>query len=254
MQHRSILGWALAGGWLLALPAWAVEYRLQVAHLNALTFASYLEEATPWWRQNEAMARLEARLDAMEFPTGAVLPGREVRLLEDPGYGVKVPARLAVLPATKRQAWTTLVWEGNPGDTVGFMVKSEMRAWQEVWAVATNAGGVLRRLSIGGPALFGRQWRQVPEVSYDVVANAVDQGTFPGWVARSATAINGISVVVGRGRNRFYDPDRVYLLTQLPPEPRTFKLVIGWRDHDDRGAGNGTGLGGPGGGGPGGAR
>jgi hypothetical protein len=44
---------------------------------------------------------------------------------------------------------------------------------------------------------------------------------------------------VRRGRSRFYDPDRVYLLLKLPLEPRTFKLVIGWRDHDDRGT-NGT--------------
>jgi hypothetical protein len=244
VKHGSLVGWTLAAVWLLALPAWAVEYRLQVAHLDFLTFASYMEQATPWWRQNEPMARLEARLDTMEFPRGAGLPGREVQVLADPDYGVTVPARLALLPVAKRQAWTTLVWEGTPGDTVGFMVKSEMRAWQEVWAVAANAEGPLRRLSMGGPALFGRQWREVPEVSYDFLANAVDQGAFPRWVAHRATAINGVSVVVGRGRSRFYDPDRVYLLLKLPPEPRTFKLVIGWRDHDNRGDGNG-GPGGP---------
>jgi hypothetical protein len=67
-------------------------------------------------------------LDAMEFPPAAVIPGREVRLLEDPAYGGNPPARLRVLPATRNQAWTTLVWEANPGDTVAFLVKSEMRA------------------------------------------------------------------------------------------------------------------------------
>lgn len=82
---------------------------------------------------------------------------------------------------------------------------------------------------------------KVPEVSYDFLANAVDQGTFPHGVARRATAINGVSVVVGRGRSFFCNPDRLHMLIKLPPEPRTFKLVIGWRDHDNRGNGNGGG-------------
>jgi hypothetical protein len=118
------------------------------------------------------------------------------------------------------------------------VVKSEMVAWQEVRAVAANPEGALRRLSIGGPALFGRQWQQVPEVSYDYIANAVDRGTFTRWLAEKAKAINGMSVVVGQGRNAFYNPDRVYMVIKLPPEPRTFKLVIGWKDRDDRGTGD----------------
>jgi hypothetical protein len=35
----------------MALPAWAVEYRLQVTNGDVLTFASYMGKATPWWRQ-----------------------------------------------------------------------------------------------------------------------------------------------------------------------------------------------------------
>ncbi len=93
---------------------------------------------------------------------------------------------------------------------MAFVVKSAMQAWQEVRAVAANAEGALRRLSIGGPALFGHQWQQAPEVPYDFIANAVDRGTFTGWLERNAKAINGVSVVVGRGRSAFYNPDRVY--------------------------------------------
>jgi hypothetical protein len=70
--------------WLMALPAWAVEYRFQVTNLDSLNFSSYLEHATSSWRQNEPVGRLEARLDHMEFPPAAVIPGREVQLLEDP--------------------------------------------------------------------------------------------------------------------------------------------------------------------------
>jgi hypothetical protein len=225
----------LAALGLAVQPVRAAEYRLQVTNLDYLTFSNYLETSAPPWRGEEYMGGLEARLDRQEFPTAAVIPGREVQLLEEPGYGGKPPARLAVLPATRQQAWTTLVWEGNPEDAVAFVVKTEMVAWQEVRAVATNAEGVLRRLSIGGPALFGRRWQQVPEVSYDYIAHAVDRKTFPRWVAQHAKAINGMAVVVARGRHAFYHPDRVYAMITLPPEPRTFKLVIGWRDRDDRG-------------------
>ena len=233
----------LSGLWVLAVlilgvqPVRAVEYRLQVTNLDYLTFSAHLENSTPWWRAEESMGRLEARLDKMEFPPGAVIPGREVHLLQDPGYGGK--RVLAVqLPTPKGQAWTTLIWEGNPGDTVAFVVKTEMRAWQEARAVATNAEGTLRRLSIGGPALFGRQWQQVPEVSYDYIAHAVDRGSFTGWLARHAKAINGVSVVVGRGRDKVNYPDRVYMTIKLPPQPRTFKLVIGWEHHEENGNGD----------------
>src|SRR5215831_18056784 len=138
MIQRLIVAWLLASVCLLALPAWAVEYRLQVTNLDYRTFSKYLENSSPFWRGEEHMGRLEARLDTQEFPTSAVLPGREVQLLEDPHYGGKAPARVSLLPATRDQSWTTFVWDGNPGDTTAFMVKTDMVAWQEVWSVAAS--------------------------------------------------------------------------------------------------------------------
>jgi hypothetical protein len=233
--RQTLVGWIFALIWLMAPPAWAVEYRLQVTNIGFLNFSSYMGKATPWWAQNEPMGRLEARLDAQQFSPAAVLPGREVQLLEDPTYGGTVPARVSLLPATGRQAWTTYVFDGNPGDTVAFVVRSDMAAWQEVWFVAANPGGALRRLSMGGPGIFGRSSREVPEVSQDFLANAVDRGTFPQYVAQRAKAADGMSLLVGEGHDTFYDADRVYVLLTLPPEPHTFKVVVGWRDHDNRG-------------------
>ena len=233
--RRTVVGWIFAFIWLMALPAWAVEYRLQVTNVGFLNFSSYMGKATPWWAQNEPMGRLEARLDAQQFSPAAVLPGRQVQLLQDPAYGGTVPARVSLLPATGRQAWTTYVFDGNPGDTVVFVVRSEMAAWQEVWFVAANPGGTLRRLSMGGPGIFGHSSREVPEVSQDFLANAVDRGTFPQYVAQRAKAVDGLSLLVGEGHDTFYDPDRVYVLLTLPPDPHTFKVVVGWRDHDNRG-------------------
>jgi hypothetical protein len=214
----------------LALPAGAVEYRLQVTNVDALTFSSHMGEATPWWAQNAPMGRLEARLDAQQLSPAAVLPGREVHLLEDPAYGGTAPTRVSHLPATGKQAWTTYVFDGTPGDTVAFVVRSDMAAWQEIWDVAANPGGTLRRLSMAGPGLFGRFWQEVPEVSQDFLAHAAARGTFPQYVARRAKAVEGLSLVVGEGHDPVYDPDRLYVLLTLPPEPHTFTVVVGWRD------------------------
>jgi hypothetical protein len=185
------------------------------------------------------MSRLEARLDNGGFPPAAVLPGRQVQLLQDTGYGGQPLARLQVLPSTRESAWTTLQWEGNPGDSVAFVIKSEIRAWPEVVAVATNPEGVLRRLAIGSPGWFGRSRHEVREVAYDYIANAVAQGTFTPWLEQNAKAIDGMSVVVGRGRSVFTEPDRVYTVLKLPPEPRTFRVVIGWSDDRRRGGDGG---------------
>jgi hypothetical protein len=200
---RTLVGWIFALIWLMALPAWAVEYRLQVTNVAFLNFSSYMGKATPWWAQNEPMGRLEARLDAQQFSPAAVLPSREVQLLEDPAYGGSVPARVSLLPATRQQAWTTYVFDGKPGDTVAFVVRSDVAGWQEIWDVAANPGGTLRQLSMAGPGIFGHFWQEVPEVSQDFLANAVDRGTFPQYVAQRAKAVDGMSFVVGEGHTRF---------------------------------------------------
>jgi hypothetical protein len=220
---------------LLAMPAWAVEYRLQIVNLDFLTLSAYTDPSTPGQAGEGSLRRLEASLDRMEFPPGALIPGREVLLLDNPGYGGIVPSRLSILPATREQAWTTLVWDANPGDTIVFVVKSDMAAWQEVWNIGANPEGTLRRLSLGGPSLFGARSYEVPQVSYDFLANAVDRGTFTSWVAQHAKALNGMSLVIGQGRHRIYNPDRVYVSLRLAAEPRTYKVAIGWRDNNDRG-------------------
>jgi hypothetical protein len=210
----------------------SIQYHLLVTHIDFGTFANYLEKVPSGTSGDAVMPRLEGRLDRLEFPSAAVIPGREIQLLTDPGYGGSAPTRMAVVPLSQGKSWTTLVWEGNPGDTVAFVVKSELRAWPEVRAVAANPEGTLRRLSIGGPSIFGGGSRQVPEASYDFLANAVNRGTFRRWVNQHAKALNGMSIVVGRGHGGILSADRVYALVTLPPEPRTFKLVIGWDQPD----------------------
>jgi len=237
MIDRTTIGWVIALLWVLSLPSWAVEYRLQVTNLDRLNFFSYFDRTAGNPSGQETMQGLEVRLDNMEFSPSAVLPGRELRLLEDPAYGGQVPNRLSFLPATGQQSWTTVVWEANPGERVAFVVRSDMVAWQEVWDLATNGTGMLRRVTIGGPSLFGGQSREVPTVSQNFLANAADRGSFVTWMQQNAKSIGGMNLVVGRRNEVFTTTDRVYMLLTLPPEPHTFKVVVGWKDYDDRGTG-----------------
>jgi hypothetical protein len=234
MVYSALIACVIASLWLLTLPVWAVEYRLQVTNIDYRTFSSYLDRSGASPRGQETMQRLEARLDSMEFATAAVIPGRELRLLENPAYGGQVPSRVSFLPATGQQSWTTVVWDGTPGTRMAFVEQSYMAAWQEVWDIATNATGVLRRLTIGGPSLFGGQTRQVPAVSNNFLANAIDQGNFVAWLQERAKPVGGMYLAVGQRHDKFTSVDRVYMLIALPPEPHTFKVVIGWKDHDDR--------------------
>jgi hypothetical protein len=224
MKLRFISAAALPLICLLALPAWAAEYRLQVTDLAYQNYATYQEH----------LGNLEKRLDTRKFSTAALIPGREVQVLDNPGYGGTLPAKLAVLPATKDQAWTTVVWDGNPGDTVAFEVKSDMAAWQEVWWTAVDTGAGLKQLALGDQAAFDHQRPQVPEVANDFLANAVDRGTFLQWLAQHAQPIDGLSLAVGQSDNPETPPDSVYAVVKLPPAPRTYKLVIAWRDRGNR--------------------
>ena len=61
------------------------------------------------------MPRLEGRLDRLEFPSAAVIPGRDLQLLTDAGYGSSTPSRIAVVPMSTGKSWTTWCGKVNQG-------------------------------------------------------------------------------------------------------------------------------------------
>jgi hypothetical protein len=105
MNPRLIAGGVLASLWLLGLPTWAVEYRLQVVNLDALTVLACIDNSGPAPHGEARQSHLEARLDNGGFSAAAALPGRQVQLLHDPGYGGKLPAWLQVMPSARDSAW-----------------------------------------------------------------------------------------------------------------------------------------------------
>jgi hypothetical protein len=128
MTQRSVIGWIVAVVLMLTLPAWAVEYRLQVTNLDFLLVSAYTDPRRPGQPGEGSMVRLQRQLDTGEFPASVVIPGRDMLLLQDPAYGGMIPGRVAVLPTTREQASTTFVFDANPGDTVAFVVKTYMVA------------------------------------------------------------------------------------------------------------------------------
>ena len=155
MTQRSVLGWIVASVLMLSWSAWAVEYRLQIANLDFLTVSAYTDRFNRDNRVKAAWSGSKHGSTRWSSPASAVIPGRDMLLLQDPAYGGKIPDRVSVLPTTKEQAWTTFVWDANPGDTVGFVVKSDMPAWQEAWFMGANPEGTLRRLRLAIPRCSG---------------------------------------------------------------------------------------------------
>ena len=56
----------------------------------------------------------------------------------------------------------------------------------------------------------------------------------------NAATINGMTLAIGQGRDPIYTPDRVYVRLTMPAAPRVFKMVLGWKDRNDRGSGDGN--------------
>ena len=115
MKARTLVGGMFALLWLTALPAWAAEYRLQVANIDDQIFSSYEGKGTSFWSQKEPMGRLEARLDNNQFSRAAILPGHHVELLEDPAYGGTTPTNVSLLPAYSRPGLEHVCLRRQPG-------------------------------------------------------------------------------------------------------------------------------------------
>jgi hypothetical protein len=67
MKPLWIVGGLLTSIWLLAQPTWAVQYRLQVVNVDALTVLAEVENSGAVAHEVQHMSRLEARLDNGEF-------------------------------------------------------------------------------------------------------------------------------------------------------------------------------------------
>jgi hypothetical protein len=141
------------------------------------------------------------------------------------------PVVLSVTEPQPSNPWMVASWEGTPGKTVLLQISGFQASYQELIALAVNTNGVLRRLPVHGVPLFGSKRLLAPALPSTYLDNALQHGTFADLAARYATPREGLSVMVGRYHDPQY-PDTVYLLVQMPPEAKTYKVVLAWKNRE----------------------
>jgi hypothetical protein len=219
----------------------AAEYRLQVASLDEKVFFRYLEsQGAPWRPEQHVLPGLEALLDDLKQAKQVLFTDRKMQPLdpERVAPGQLQPVTVRITLPQRDNSWMTATWEGSPGEIAGFRVTDHQVNWQELTAVAVNTDGVLRRLPVRSIPLFGRKKQWAPATSASYIDHALRRGTFAAWMARHAEERHGLSVIVGRNHDVNY-PDTVYLMLRMPPEARTYKVVLAWKNREILEKGNG---------------
>ncbi|GIX48879.1 MAG: hypothetical protein KatS3mg131_3090 [Candidatus Tectimicrobiota bacterium] len=236
------MGRVLVALLLLLAAGRAAAYELHLAHVDHLLFTRYVQtQGAPLRAERHVLPQLAAFLDEARRAWRVVLDGYSIAplpaaLAEANGWEA-VSARLT--PAGRARAWTVLAWEGTSGQTAVFRIWRAQANWQELTEVAVEVDGVLRRLPVQGVPLFGKQRLLAPALAETYIQYALERGTLAAWLQRHATLHDGLAVLVGRSHDPSY-PDSVYLAVRMPPQARTYRVVLAWRNREqfEKGDGN----------------
>jgi hypothetical protein len=221
----------------LAGPAGAVEYRLQVANLYRESFVHYFDGPLGTGAGELVMERLGRALGTDRVPSGALLYDRTFRYgweaLAGSFRAVKLTAEIR--PAEGARPWDEVVWAGNPGERSVWVIAPTTTRTQEVMHVALQ----------GVPVGAGESPALRYYLPYRVTGSPAPQTavTYPldflrfyesrgpvlwdRYLSRSTGLGQGIAAVVGESANPSF-ADWVYIVIQHPPQPTTFKAVVGW--------------------------
>lgn len=216
-----------------AIPAQAVEYRLEVVSLWESALYRYAK--TSELRDGASgpgLERLEVGLDEGAVPRGVTLGDRTLRWASESvsrAYGT-VHVLAEIKPGGDGHSrWDEVRWEGKPGD-------------RSVWVVAASGRGRPERLyrivlrGDGPPRQF------MPYIPTSGVRSAAvkyplsflwayeERGTvWERYVSRSIDLHEGLGAVVGENFNQSF-ADQVYLIVQQGAQPTTYKAVLLWRE------------------------
>ena len=223
----------LLGLLIVASPARAVEYRLQVVSMYESAFASFL--TSPDELEDGAagpgLDRLEASLDQGAVPDATLLGDRPLQLTRD-RIG-RAWGGVRVIPDVRqagedRTLWDVGRWEGKPGERSVWVITAGTMRPQELYRVALKGSGPLRHFQ---PYTLPGGSAPVAVVKYplNLLWFAEDRGTiWDKYVSRSLDLGRGIGAVVGENTNPSF-PDQVYLIVSQGAEPATYKAVLVWR-------------------------
>jgi hypothetical protein len=228
---RALLVLALLGGWGV-VPAAAIEYRLDVASLREDGFTHFIDGPIGMGSGELVMARLERALDAGQVGSGARMGNRipdRFRARAAESFGA-VRVRGEVEPAEGPRQWDEIVWDGKPGERSVWVIATTTTHMQEVKHVAIKGwqpGAALRyyipyrvtlnptpEIALVFPLSFIRFYEDRP-------------GLWERYLAKSINLGEGLAVLVGANETPAF-ADWVYLIVQHPPQPSTFKAVLGW--------------------------
>lgn len=219
----------------LALPARAVEYRLQVVSIFESTFVSFLKPGElKDGASGPGLDRLEASLDRGDVPRGAILFDRRVQPVRESlarAYG-----GAPVVPEIKpggggSTVWDEVTWDGKPGERSVWLVSPTLRHIQEVYRVALKGSGPLRHFQ---PYSFPINGTKAPAVMLPLnfLWAQEERGTaWDKYISRSLDLDNGIGVVVGVNFNATF-PDQLYLIASQTERLTTYKAVLVWRQRN----------------------
>ena len=213
---------------LRPVAAQAVEYRLRVINLTEEAFAYYMDQGKG--SQNGSWARLEAAADRGDVPRGTILPDRS---LQKAGAAVErafetVPTKAEAVEGEGRN-WIEARWEGEPGKRVLWVVEARgFSPLHEVRYVGLKGTG-----SPGYSIALNAPWSPVrlKAVAFPTQFIVLYNGRtslWERWISRYLDLGDGIGAVVGVDTNPTF-PDKVFLVIEQTPEPRTFKAALAWR-------------------------
>lgn len=218
---------------LTASPAFAVEYRLEVASLYREAFAHYFAGPLAAGPGQPVMSRLEKDLDTGGTARAAVLSDRTLR------YGWEAVARsfdatkvvAEIRPLESPRRWDDVVWEGKPGERTVWVIAPSARHFEEVYHVAVKGAGPDAGLRYHIPDRVAPHAGPQAVVGYPLSLLRFYEGRQDLWrryLSKSLDLGNGIAVVVGVSDNPTF-PDWAYIVVEQPPTPTTFKVVLGWQ-------------------------
>jgi hypothetical protein len=236
MPTRRVLMGALLAGILVsgsALPARAVEYRLEVVNLWETALYAYAAAAELHdGASGPGLERFQASLDDATMSRGVVLGDRTLRWASESvarAYGTTRVLAEIHAGGDGHPLWDEVRWDGKPGERSVWMVLPSGRGRPErLYRAVLKGDGPPRQFLAYVPTRGTRS----AAVKYPLAFLWAYESRGTVWqryVSGSIDLSQGIGAVVGENDNQSL-PDTVYLIIEQGAQPTTYKAMLLWRE------------------------
>ena len=213
----------------------AEEYRLRVASVHEQGFYAYLKPGELRdGVSGPGLDRLERSLDSRDFPSGALIGGRDPAPARESVARVwgGVPVRIEPAGESATHRWAELRWQGKPGERSVFVIDQTAGRPQDVVRVALRGTGPLRQYQVYEPPGASARLAAV-RMQLAFLWAAQERGdVWTKYVAPVLDLAHGIGVVVGANAGGLL-ADHVYLIVTHAERATTYEAVLAWRQSPD---------------------